>query len=152
MRTTRSMLAAGVALAVAMTLPAGVATAAPADDDGGGRSVLVTRLSGAAELPGPGDEDGRGVAVLVVDADRGTIRYLLRARGIDPAAAAHIHEIAADGVGPIVQDLQAPTDGSSRGLAVNAAVAEGLLANPGDYYVNVHNPAFPAGAIRGDLG
>ena len=39
-----------------------------------------------------------------------------------------------------------------RGCAVNPAVAEGLLTEPGEYYLNVHNAEFPGGALRGDLG
>lgn len=117
----------------------------------GSLHLYATRLTGAAELPGPGDDDGRGRAFLTVNANNGTICYSLSVRGIDPAQAAHIHEIADMGVGPVVQALQAPTSGSSRACVVNAEVAAGIVADPTEYYVNVHNEAFPAGAVRGDL-
>jgi len=119
----------------------------------GGESLrlFATRLTGEAELPGPGDDDGRGRALLTVNATTGRICYSLSVRGIDPAQAAHIHEIASAGVGPVVQELDAPTSGSSRGCAVNAEVAAGILEHPSEYYVNVHNVAFPAGAVRGNL-
>ena len=32
-----------------------------------------------------------------------------------------------------------------------ATIAAALVANPADYYVNVHNTPFPAGAVRGQL-
>jgi hypothetical protein len=52
-----------------------------------------------------------------------------------------------------VVHLQPPTDGDSEGCqAIEPALARSLLDNPADYYVNVHNPEFPAGAIRGQLG
>jgi hypothetical protein len=30
-------------------------------------------------------------------------------------------------------------------------MVERILANPGDFYINVHNPSHPGGAIRGQL-
>ena len=66
-------------------------------------------------------------------------------------AAAHIH-IGAEGIaGPVVQGLTAPTDGHSSGCVVNDALADALAADPGNYYVNVHNAEYPAGAVRGQL-
>jgi hypothetical protein len=155
MRMQRRSLRVATTLAVGMAavaLSAGGAGATE-DHDTTGRAVLATLLAGANERGTPGDPDGRGSAVLVVDGRTGTICYRLGVRGIEPAAAAHIHEIAdAIGNGPVVQELNAPTDGSSRGCAVNPDVARGLLEDPSDYYVNVHNAPFPAGVVRGDLG
>jgi hypothetical protein len=37
-------------------------------------------------------------------------------------------------------------------MALDPAVARSLLRNPADYYVNVHNPEHPGGAVRGQLG
>lgn len=128
----------------------GVASAAGGSGSGS-LHLYATRLTGDAELPGPGDDDGRGRAFLTVNANNGTICYSLSVRGIDPAAAAHIHEIADAGVGPVVQGLDAPTSGSSRGCVVNAEVAAGIVADPSEYYVNVHNMPFPDGAVRGNL-
>ena len=63
----------------------------------------------------------------------------------------HIH-IGAEGIaGPVVQGLTAPTDGHSSGCVVNDALADALAADPGNYYVNVHNAEYPAGAVRGQL-
>ncbi len=42
------------------------------------------------------------------------------------------------------------TDGEEGKFAEGTTAAE-ILANPEDYYVNVHNEAFPNGAIRGQL-
>jgi hypothetical protein len=78
--------------------------------------------------------------------------YELTVEGIEPAAAAHIHEGVAGTSGPVVEHLVAPTDGSSSGcIAVDREFALELIQNPENYYVNVHNQAFPAGAVRGQL-
>jgi CHRD domain-containing protein len=43
-------------------------------------------------------------------------------------------------------------DGSSNACATVAmALIKAILLHPEDYYVNVHNIDFPAGAVRGQL-
>ena len=114
-------------------------------------TVLQTELSGEEEVPGPGDPDGSGSAtVIVIPPD--TICYVLTAEGIEPATAAHIHEGERGEAGPVVQGLEPPTYGASGGCTqADPALVSDLQENPEDYYVNVHNEEYPAGAIRGQL-
>ena len=54
--------------------------------------------------------------------------------------------------GPIRVTLKAPTKGASDGcVTVPREILTAILANPANYYVNVHNAEFPAGAVRGQL-
>jgi CHRD domain-containing protein len=114
-------------------------------------TVLQTELSGEEEVPGPGDPDGSGSAtVIVIPPD--TICYVLTAEGIEPATAAHIHEGERGEAGPVVQGLEPPTQGASGGCTqADPALVSDLQENPDEYYVNVHNEEYPAGAIRGQL-
>ena len=126
-----------------------ISTAATAAD--GGRK-LQTSLTGAAEVPGPGDADGTGTAQITVNAGQRKVCYKLSVSNIAPATAAHIHEAAPTAAGPVVVTLGAPTTGRSSGcVTVTRALALEILKDPSDYYVNVHNAAFPAGAVRGQL-
>ena len=131
-----------------------IATAAIAQPVQGG-AKFKTVLTGAAEVPGPGDADGRGEATITVNPGKAQICWVLKVRNIDPATAAHIH-IGAAGTAPannVVLGLSAPATGSSQGCAtVTRALADAIRKAPGNYYVNVHNPAFPAGALPGQLG
>lgn len=140
----------GVITALALGLvAASVPGAAYAD---GGRSTTVT-LSGAAEAPGPGDPDGSGTFHMTVNSGKGEICYSFTVIGVDPATAAHIHLAPVGSPGPVVVALVPPTSGSSAGCAsVSRDLAKNILKNPGDYYVNVHNPVYPAGALRAQLG
>ena len=117
----------------------------------GGRK-LQTNLTGAAEAPNPGDPDGRGMATVTVNPGKRQVCYTLSVRNIDPATAAHIHEAAVGVAGPVKVTLKAPTTGKSSGsVTVTRELALEILKDPADYYVNVHNPAFPTGAVRGQL-
>lgn len=127
-----------------------LATSATAGD--GGRPITV-EMTGAAERPGPGDPDGTGTAVFRVNPGQERVCYTLTVANIDPATAAHVHIAPADAPGPVVIPLAAPTNGSSSGCAdVDRSLALELIRNPGNYYVNVHNAAYPGGAVRGQLG
>ena len=119
--------------------------------DTGGRK-LQTSLTGAAEVPGPGDPDGTGTAQITVNAGQNQVCYKLNVSNIAPATAAHIHEAAPTAAGPVVVTLGAPTSGMSSGcVTLTRELALEILKDPADYYVNVHNAAFPAGAVRGQL-
>lgn len=117
-----------------------------------GKPVSV-EMSGAAEVPGPGDPDGSGTATLRINPGRGEICYTLTVTNIAPATAAHIHVGGPDVAGPVVVPLAAPTSGTSTACAtVDRALAKDIARNLENYYVNVHNAEFPAGAVRGQLG
>ena len=118
----------------------------------GGRPITV-QMTGAAERPGPGDENGAGTATFRINPGQKKVCYTLTVSDITAATAAHIHKAPPTEAGPVVVPLEAPADGSSEACAdVTRELAIELIKAPADYYVNVHNESFPAGAIRGQLG
>ncbi|WP_300646233.1 CHRD domain-containing protein [Nocardioides sp.] len=168
MNATRKTLAGlgAAALAASIALPVTSAFA------GHENTVAKASLNGKNEVDDMsdrrivGDRNGRGSAVVFgIDGDPNTLCYSLLVKKIGPAAAAHIHEGGPDENGPVVANLAAPADGTAGDCLTDgeegkfpvgddgeplATVAE-ILANPEDYYVNVHNEQFPGGAIRGQL-
>ena len=118
-----------------------------------GGAPRVTTMSGAEEAPGPGDPDGSGFAAITLNLGQRTVCWELSVSNIAPATAAHIHVGAAGVAGPVVVPLSPPTSGSSSGCAedVNPDLIKAIIQDPEAYYVNVHNAAFPAGAVRGQL-
>lgn len=133
-----------LALMLAVTIAGPVAAA--------GRTLRTTLL-GAEEVPGPGDPDGSGFAVITLNSGQGEVCWDVTVSNIAPATAAHIHSGIAGVAGPVVVTLSPPTDGSSDGcVAADQALIKDIRKNPTNYYVNVHNAEFPAGALRGQLG
>lgn len=116
------------------------------------RARLAVTMTGLQEVPGPGDRDGTGTVELRVNAS-GELCWDLYARQIDQATAAHIHRGTAGNAGPPVVTLTTPdAAGRSQGCAaIDQALAREMLAQAFGFYVNVHNAAYPAGAIRGQL-
>ena len=113
---------------------------------------LSATLTGAAEVPGPGDLDGRGTAEIYINQGQGTLTYVINVENISPATGAHLHEAPAGSSGPIIVPLMAPSGGSSSGVvSISKELAKEIRKNPAMYYVNVHNAAFPSGAVRGQL-
>ena len=134
-------------LALALGLVASLALAAVAL---AAETTLSANLAGSAET----DEDGSGTATLVLDPDAGTACWTFSVEGIDPVTVSHIHEGAAGADGGVVVDLDLDGfDGSSEGCndAADADALQAVIDDPAGHYVNVHNEAFPGGAIRGQL-
>lgn len=111
------------------------------------------QMTGAQEVPGPGDPDGSGRAIIRLKRGKSEICYTLKVTGIEPAIAAHIHVGSAGVAGPVVVPLIPPNSGSSSECkAVDRDLIIAIAQDPANYYVNVHNTDYPAGAIRGQLG
>lgn len=160
-RTSRSAILLVAALALGLIATFGIAAAGHAN------TVLETSLSGRGEVRdgatssrNVGDPNGRGEAyVFGIDGDATTLCYVLTVDKIAPATAAHIHEGAPGTNGPVVANLGAPADGNAAdcltegepGKFPTGEIVADILANPSDYYINVHNEAYPGGAVRGQL-
>ncbi len=156
-----------VAVATTTLAAAGLAVQAGVAAAGHTNTVLEASLDGRSEVAtdatnskNVGDPNGRGEAyVFGIDGDPTTLCYVLTVDKIAPATAAHIHEGPAGENGPVVVNLAAPADGNAAdcltegeaGKFVGDQTVADILANPEDYYVNVHNAEFPGGAVRGQL-
>jgi hypothetical protein len=127
-----------------------IASAALAQDNPNKRFSIA--LSGDEEVAAA-DPDGSGTASIRINTRAGLLCYTLRVRGIETATAAHIHEAPAGVAGPVVIELKAPSNGTSSGCErISRELALELIAEPEDYYVNVHNDPYPGGAVRGQFG
>ncbi|NND92893.1 MAG: CHRD domain-containing protein [Granulosicoccus sp.] len=135
--------------------------------------VLEAELDGREEVGSDpsqrlvGDPNGKGEAyVFGIDGDPTTLCYVLTVDKIDLVAvgagmAAHIHEGARDTNGPVVAVLAGPEDGNAGDCltegeagkfpAEETGIVQRILQNPASFYINVHNPRYPGGAIRGQL-
>jgi hypothetical protein len=108
----------------------------------------------AAGAASAGDPDGSGAASIIVLGNR--ICYSILVEKIGTPNAAHVHEAEAGANGPIVVPLTPPPAGNPGFQAgcsspLGAALLTRLRNTPNRFYVNVHNVAFPAGAVRGQL-
>lgn len=126
-----------------------------------GKGALFAVLSGGNEVDGAtgeanvGDGNGHGSATLII-VGQDTICYGVTVNRIDDPVAMHIHEAAAGSNGGVVIGLTPPDTGSPGSISdcvteLDAQLLRKIFRNPANYYVNIHNPAFPAGAIRGQL-
>jgi hypothetical protein len=147
----RRMKALGAAACVA-AIAAVAVIALPASGTAPPGSAVFAKLDGEHEVP-DADPDGYGTFSAGF---RGTqLCYGLQVFKIGAPTAAHIHQAAAGANGPIRVGLAVPGSGaagaSARCTTLTTTLANAIKANPGRYYVNVHNGAFPNGAIRGQL-
>jgi CHRD domain-containing protein len=119
---------------------------------------LFAALNGQNEIDqngnrGAGDRNGGGSFGAVIDGRR--LCYGLSVRDIQNPLAAHIHRGRRNENGPIVVTLNHPQTGnpgaSSGCTRISRDLVRRIRRNPTRYYVNVHTPRFPDGAIRGQL-
>jgi hypothetical protein len=135
-----SLLASVAVVIVAVGLSGGVAIAQVPQHH-------VT-LTGAKETQAA-DPNGSGEFSWSLDGTR--LCYLLTAKKIGTAAAAHIHRGAVGVAGPVRVELTAPNPASVGCKTISSALATALRDHPHRFYVNVHTAVFPNGAIRAQL-
>lgn len=122
--------------------------AAPAAAQDGGNPYVSNAPIVFASL----DIGNSGNFTGVIDRATNRLCYILNADGLEQPAAAHIHVGGAGESGAPVVPLETPADGASGGcVALQADVAKALTENPGGYYVNIHNAAYPGGVVRAQL-
>ena len=119
--------------------------------DGAARQSLAGTLRGYRQVGSSGDPDGDGFGVVTFAG--GSAHFYLSAGNVAAPTAAHIHMGTATEAGGIVVDTEAAfsDEVSTTTVAVDDDTAAMILASPDDFYFNVHNAEFPAGAIRGQL-
>jgi CHRD domain len=147
-----------VVAAAALTLALTAVVGAGAQGGGQQSNALFAVLTGGKEVSpegerGVGDLNGRGSFSAVFDGRR--LCYGLTNKNIQDPIAAHIHIGSAREAGDIVIPLEQPSAGdpgaSSECVRVARPLVQAILADPRNYYVNVHTPDFPGGAVRGQL-
>lgn len=130
-------------------------------------TVFTVALSAANEVPPVTNSEStaRGTGVITIHSDTNTIDFNVSMNSFpngSAARAAHIHTGAAGVAGGILVDTGltpatavALPNGSGTfsftGVPASADVIAQLIANPQNFYFNVHSPLNPAGVIRGQL-
>jgi hypothetical protein len=140
-----------VVMLVALVVGALIAGPAIAKKGGGKKTVFNIKLSGKAEKPKAGSKTGSGTAKLTVDAGKGQVCFKLTWSKIKDPTASHIHVGGKSTSGPVVVALFEGKAKHSGCVSASKSVLSAILKKPGGYYVNIHTPDFPAGAIRGQL-
>jgi Cu/Zn superoxide dismutase len=114
-------------------------------------------LTGSQEVP-PSTSPGWGNFTGSFDSTRANLTVTLTVANLGaPISGFHIHEKASGSQsGPVVINFQGlggtfVNNKMTGTFPVASDVAGRMVANPGNFYVNVHTTDFPAGAIRGDL-
>jgi hypothetical protein len=127
--------------------------ALPASGTAPAGSALFTKLDGEHGPPPDADVDGYGTFSAGFNGTK--LCYGLQVFKIGNPTAAHIHQGGVNTDGPVKVTLIKPASGlagaSAACTTLTTTLANAIKANPGQFYVNVHNGTFPNGAIRGQL-
>jgi CHRD domain-containing protein len=108
---------------------------------------LEAKLSGKTEVPKAGGATGE--AHIQITGTKVCWQFT-DLKGFTGATASHIHKAPAGTAGPVLVPLGAGFKKTGCTTAP-ASVTKAIAANPKGYYVNIHTPKFPGGALRGQL-
>jgi hypothetical protein len=153
----RKGLTAAIVGVVSIALVVGAVGAGLAADNtvSAADNTRNAKLTGKAEVPGTGDDDGRGSVSLSLKLQAKEIAYFINFNGIQDPVAGHIHKGTKKVAGPIKVTLFENDAGVTRPVSDTVKAKKKLIKkiknNPNNYYVNLHTPDFPDGAIRGQL-
>jgi CHRD domain len=150
----RGAIAAMILTSLATVLV--LAGASDAGSTGTAKKTIKLRaaLSGANEVP-PADPDGSGTANVKLKKDKGKVCFKISFSGIENPIMGHIHQGPAGVNGEIkVLFFDAPAGVASPVsgcVEAKRSLIKKIAKHPNQWYVNLHTPGFPSGAIRGQL-
>jgi hypothetical protein len=118
----------------------------------------------AGGVPNQGDPDGLASGSLTLDNGTGsgttgfaTFSITLSNIDLTTLSGHHIHNAPSSTTGGIVLDFGDPDNIRSGSILsgtisnLNAATITSIFSNPSNFYYNMHNGAFPGGAVRDQL-
>ena len=159
-------------LAIAVAIAAAVGVAGCGDDNGNPNNpsnltVFTVQLSALNEVPPVTNAEttARGTAVITVNSQANTIDFAVSLNSFPTTSvltAAHIHPGAAGvtggvlvGTGLTTANAPSLTSGAAtftfNGVSATADQINQILANPQNFYFNVHSTLNGSGVIRGQL-
>lgn len=161
-----AFVGAGSAIASAHPGHSEPAPGAPADagnkkvvkvDTTGPTTFLVADLNGKNEVSNEGkqnvgDQDGKAKQIIKIQGNQ--VSFGIQWNGIAAPTAAHIHEGVAGKNGAVkVPFFASPLPGTLNAVTgavtvEDKALLDSLKKNPGNFYANLHNTEFAAGAVR----
>ncbi|MEO5685376.1 MAG: CHRD domain-containing protein [Chitinophagaceae bacterium] len=112
-------------------------------------------LNAKFEAPAPAGRSETGTAMLDMYSDM-TMKYTITVTGLaagDQLSAGHIHTGDPMTSGPVILGFDPIfTGGTATGkVAVRSTLADSIINNTTDFYVNVHSTQVPGGLLRGQL-
>jgi len=118
--------------------------------------TLSVSGSGEEEVPAGSGEDGARVTGSFQLNTDGELNYTITVTGnSETITAGHIHRGAKGENGDVVVELDADAinDGDSATVEIAPDLAERIINNPGNWYLNIHSESFepPSGVARGQL-
>jgi hypothetical protein len=124
-----------------------------------GATLLGAKLKGSNEVPGPGDPNAKGGIQVSLKSKKKKVCFTLEYRKLDGGASAgHIHRgkkgVAGNIKVPLFEvDPPLGERGSFEGCQKNVKrkLIRRIKRRPENFYVNIHGPDYPDGAIRGQL-
>jgi hypothetical protein len=129
--------------AIVVALPAVALGSSP------GTRKFEAHLLGKSEIP-EGAPKGKGTVKIAITGNKVCWRFV-SVGGIDKPLVSHIHKGGPKtAAGPVVVPLGDAFKTSGCTVST-AAVDKAIEKNPSGYYVNIHTPTYPLGAIRGQL-
>jgi len=121
-------------------------------------ATYILSADGLQVVPVAGDPDGSATGTISLDDVTGDVSWNFSYSNIATLTAMHIHGpggAAGSGAGPII-GLGVATSGGAGTLIGNLTAPlsdiTSILNDPTDFYVQIHDSAFAAGTVRGQLG
>ena len=111
-------------------------------------SSFTAALSGRNEVA-PNASTATGATAVTINPSNGALFWSTNSSIAQSAVTGHhIHRGAAGVNGPVVVNFASAYTGT---INIGTTLAAEIVGNPGNFYVNLHTAAFPAGEIRAQL-